>query len=84
MAVTPRPDSSEPLWSVGGVTAAVTAVLAVVTAFGLPLTDAQQAAILGLVAVVAPLVVALIGRTRVYAPATVERLVGDTAPGTDR
>ncbi|WFE28058.1 hypothetical protein O7623_02300 [Solwaraspora sp. WMMD791] len=84
MTVTPRPDSSEPLWSVGGVTAVVTAVLAVVTAFGLPLTDAQQAAILGLVAVVAPLVVALIGRTRVYAPATVERLVRDAAAGTDR
>ncbi|MFV2087073.1 hypothetical protein [Micromonospora sp. LOL_021] len=84
MAVTPNPRSTEPLWSVGGVTAAVTALLGVVTAFGLPLTEAQQAAVLGLAAVVAPLIVALVGRARVYAPATVERLIRDTAPGPDR
>ena len=78
MTVTPNPGSSEPLWSVGGITAAVTALLGVVTAFGLPLTEAQQAAVL------APLIVALVGRARVYAPATVERLVGETAPEADR
>lgn len=83
MTVTPNPGSSEPLWSVGGITAAVTALLGVVTAFGLPLTEAQQAAVLGLAAVLAPLTVALVGRARVYAPATVERLVGDTTPGAD-
>lgn len=80
MAVTPRPGSTEPLWSLGGVTAAVTALLAAVTAFGVPLTETQQTAILGLAAVVAPLAVALIGRSRVYAPATVERLVRDARP----
>lgn len=71
---TPTPPPSEPLWSVGGITAAVTAVLALVTAFGLPLTDAQQAAILGVAAVAAPLVVALVGRGKVFSPATVARL----------
>lgn len=84
MTDTLRPDSTEPLWSVGGVTAAVTALLAAGTAFGAPLTAGQQTAILGLVAVLAPLVVALVGRGRVYAPATVERLVRGDEPDPGR
>lgn len=68
-------DASEPLLSVGSITAGVTALIALVTAFGLDLTSEQQTAILGVVAVVAPLVVSLVGRGRVYAPATVARLL---------
>lgn len=52
-----------------------TAVLALVAAFGLNLSEDQRTAILGVVAVVAPLAVALIGRSRVYSPATVARLL---------
>lgn len=74
---TPAPTSgaSEPLVTVGTITAAVTAVLAMLIAFGLPVSDDQQTAILGVVAVAAPLVVAAIARGRVYAPATVSRLL---------
>lgn len=71
----PASESSEPLWTVGGITAAVTAVLALAVAFGLDLSTEQEAAILGVVAVVAPLIVTVIGRGRVYSPATVARLL---------
>jgi hypothetical protein len=71
----PTSEASEPLVTVGGITAAATAVIGLLVAFGLPVTDDQQAAILGVVAVLAPLAVALIGRSRVFAPATVRRLL---------
>lgn len=71
----PDPTSREPLWTVGGITAAATAVIGLFVAFGLPVTDDQQAAILGVVAVLAPLAVSLLGRGSVYAPATVARLL---------
>lgn len=57
--------TSEPLWTVAGLTAGVTALIALLTAFGLDLTEAQSTAILGVVAVVAPTVVALIARSKV-------------------
>ncbi|MCX4474802.1 hypothetical protein OOK41_31575 [Micromonospora sp. NBC_01655] len=66
--------ATEPLVTVGVLTAAVTAVLALLVAFGLPISDAQQTAILGVVAVLAPLVVSLVGRGRVWSPATVARV----------
>ncbi|MEU7617174.1 hypothetical protein AB0B27_13920 [Micromonospora rifamycinica] len=77
MTQIPNPESAptEPLLTVGSLTALVTAVLALVVAFGLPVSDAQQTAILGVVAVVAPLVVMAVGRGRVWSPATVARLV---------
>lgn len=71
----PKADSTEPLWSVASLTAIATALIALVTAFGLPLSAEQQAAILGVVAVVAPIVVAVAGRGRVYSGATVARLL---------
>jgi hypothetical protein len=55
----------EPLVTVASITAVVSAVLALVVAFGLDLTADQQAAILGAVAAVAPIAVALIVRPRV-------------------
>lgn len=54
--------SREPLWTVAGLTAAATAVIALLVAFGVPLTDEQQVAIMGVVAVLAPTVVAIVGR----------------------
>ncbi len=71
----PDPESVEPLVTVGAVTAAASAALALVAAFGLNLTEDQRAAILGVVGVAAPFVVAWIGRRRVYSPATVARLL---------
>lgn len=55
----------EPLVTTAGVSALVTAILAVLVGFGLDLTDNQTAAILGLVAVLAPLVVAVVARRKV-------------------
>lgn len=73
--MTPDETSTEPLLSVGGITAAATAAVGLVAAFGLPISDEMRAAILGLVAVAAPLVVAFIARRKVYAPATVAKLL---------
>lgn len=66
---------SEPLVSVGTVTTIVTAVIALLVAFGLHLSNAQSAGILGVVAVAAPLVVTLVGRMKVFSPATVRAMV---------
>lgn len=71
----PDPTSREPLISVGGITAVVTALLAAFVAFGLPISDGQQAALLTLVGVLAPIAAALWGRGKVYAPATVAKLL---------
>ena len=62
---------TEPARLIGAVTALVTAGIALLVAFGVPLTDTQQVAILSVVAAVAPLLAALVIRERVYAPATV-------------
>jgi hypothetical protein len=56
---------NEPAVTIGGLTAAAAALIAVALAFGVPLTDGQQAAILGAVAVVGPLVAAFLTRARV-------------------
>ena len=71
----------EPLVTVASVTAGVTAVLALLVALGIPLTDAQQTAILAVVAVVAPLAVAALTRSRVT-PVTPggARRAGDPGP----
>ena len=60
---------NEPAITVGSVSAAVAAILALLVAFGVPLDDAQQKAILGVVAAAGPIVAALITRNFV-SPAT--------------
>jgi len=57
--------TNEPLITVGGITAAVSALLALLVSFGVPLSDGQQTALLGLVGVLAPIAVALLARGRV-------------------
>lgn len=57
--------TNEPLITVASITAGVTALLSLLVAFGLDLSGEQQTAILGVVAVVAPVVVALVTRPRV-------------------
>ena len=59
------PMSSEPLVTVASITAGVAAIIALLVSFGIPVTPEQQTAILGVVAVVAPVVVALVARGRV-------------------
>lgn len=67
----------EPLLGVGTITGLASAVIAVLVAFAVPLSQGQQVAILGLVAVVAPLVVAGVARRKVFAPATVRTLLAN-------
>lgn len=55
----------EPLVSTGVATAAVTAILTLLVAFGLSITDDQQSAILGVVAVLGPLVAVAFARNKV-------------------
>lgn len=65
----------EPLVTVGTVTAGASAVIALLVAFAVTLSEVQVTAILGVVAVLAPTVVAVVGRRKVYAPATVKTLL---------
>lgn len=62
---------NEPLITVASITAGVTALLALLVAFNVPVTPEQQVAILGVVAVAAPIVVAVIGRSLVTPNANV-------------
>lgn len=55
----------EPLVSRASIVSGVTAVLALLVSFGVDLNADQQTAIMGVVAVVAPLVVAAVTRHRV-------------------
>jgi multidrug resistance efflux pump len=65
---------TEPAQIIGWLTGLAAAVIALLVAFGLDMDQTQQAAILGVVAVVAPIIAGLIIRFNVYAPATVERI----------
>ncbi len=72
----PEPGApSEPLLTVGTIGSGVTAVLALLVAFAVPLNQAQQVAILGVALFAAPFLVAAVGRGRVFAPSTVRRMV---------
>lgn len=72
-----NPDSTEPALKVGAVVAFFGAVLAAVAAFGFKLTAEQTAALMSVATIAAPLVSAWFTRSRVYSPATVEKLTGD-------
>lgn len=79
----PPPDrtSEEPAMKVGGITAATTAVTAIIgalVAFGIGVTPQQSAALVAAVialAALAPLVSGWFTRNRVYAPATVAGMI---------
>ena len=68
------PLATEPALSVGGITAAIAAVLALVAQV-IDVSPATQAAILAAVAAVLPLVAAYVIRGKVYSPDTVKKLV---------
>src|SRR5690606_36934868 len=71
--------ATEPATIVGTITAAATAIIALLVAFGLDLSDEQQQAILGVVAVAAPVIAAVVIRGKVYAPKTAQEVVNDAA-----
>ena len=60
--------SKEPAITIGSISAGVSAVIALLVAFGVPLTEDQQTAILGVVAAAGPIVAAVITR-RFVSPA---------------
>lgn len=59
---------NEPAITIGGISAAVGAFIALCVAFGVPLTEDQQGAILGVVAALGPIIAAVITR-RFVSPA---------------
>lgn len=67
---------TEPVITTSLITAAATAIIALLVAFGLPLTGAQQQAILAVVAVAAPLLVIAARGWTVPASDVVERAQG--------
>lgn len=71
--------NTEPAQIVGYLTSAATAIIALLVAYGFDISQDQQSAILGVVAVVAPVVAALLIRSRVYAPETVQEIVKDVS-----
>lgn len=66
---------TEPLWTVAGVTALVVSGIGAASTFGFALTDVQESAVLAFSAVLAPLVVAGVARSKVWAPQSVDYLV---------
>ena len=66
------------------VTGAVSAILVLVTAFGLPLSEDQKAAVLGSIVPVLVLVQALVTRAQVTPNAKVDALLTDAYVGDHR
>ena len=64
---------NEPLLTVASITAIVAAVVGALVAFGVPLSEDQQTALLGLAAVVAPFVVVYFARPKVTPNAKVQK-----------
>lgn len=69
----------EPALSVGSITAAVTAVIALLVAYGFDISDQQQTAILGVVAVLAPVIAAAVTRSKVYSEASTQKAANKAA-----
>ena len=77
---TPGPDApTEPLISVGTVTTLAATILALLVTFGIHLSDDTQATLLTLIGILAPIIVTLVGRTKVFSPKTVRTLVTQAA-----
>lgn len=78
--------TSEPVITVATITAAVSAIIALLVAFGLDLSDDQRNAILGVVAVVAPIIAGALARGYVTpvpkANAAVEQAAREGKPTT--
>ena len=65
---------NEPLLTAGAIASVISALLVLLSSFGVPLTPEQGEAINGFVAVVTPIALALITRRWVYGPETVKRI----------
>ncbi len=67
--------TTEPAITIGAVTAVIGAIISLLVALGLDISNEVQNALLGLIAVGAPLVSAILTRARVYSPAYVDDLL---------
>jgi hypothetical protein len=65
---------TEPARIISTITAAATALVALLVAFGVDMSEDQRTAILSAVAVAAPIVGGLVIRQNVYSPAAVEKV----------
>lgn len=83
-SVPPRNAPEEPLISAGLLTTLAAALLAALVSFGVPVNDDQQAKLLALILVLAPLIVAGVGRFRTWSPASVRRVVDAERANTAR
>ena len=72
--------ATEPLLSRASIVTVATALLGVLAAWGLPLTNTQQAAVLYLIGLFAPLVLASWARRHVNSPATMRAVVNHRNP----
>ena len=76
--------TTEPAISIGAITAAVAALIALLVAFGVDFTQSQQVAILGTIAGLGPIVAAILTRAKVTPAAQVAAVVapsGDIVAG---
>jgi hypothetical protein len=71
----------EPAAIVAAITGAAVALIALVVSFGLDLTNDQQSAILGVVAVAAPVIAGFVIRSKVFSPKTRDEAVSKAAQG---
>lgn len=70
--------TKEPLITVASLTALVAAGITLGVEFGLNLTDSQVTAIMGFIAITAPLLVGFVARGKVYSPAGVDLVVEES------
>ena len=70
---------SEPSVTLGGVSTAVSSLIALYVAFGGHMTADQQTKLLAAIAALAPIVTALWVRYHVYSPKTVNEIASDSA-----
>jgi len=69
--------NTEPARLIASITGGVAALITLLVAFGVDLTEDQKTAILGIVAVAAPIIAGLFIRQNVYSPNSVETIAAD-------
>lgn len=67
----------EPLITTGSIVAIIAAVLVFLKSFGVDITADQQDSVTNLVAILAPVVLALVARQFVYSPNSVETIAAE-------
>jgi len=72
--------ATEPLLSRAGLQTAATIVIGIVVAWGLPLSNTQQAAILFAVGALSPFILAWWARRHVNSPATMKAVINQRNP----